>query len=112
MKNKLRDYLENHRMTRLVFSQKIPVDPSMVYKWLSYTCIPSPKHAERIEEITQGEVPLTYWGYWKTEKGKIIRLARKPLEMSKQFVAAHAAYYLDEYKKQKAIKKAERDGYL
>jgi hypothetical protein len=100
MNNKLRDYLDNNRVTRLKFSARMEVDPSMVYKWLRYKSIPSAKHAHKMDEITKGEVPLTYWGYWQTDDGKIVRLARRPLEENKKFIAAAAAY------------KAKRDEYL
>lgn len=83
MKNLLREYLLNSKMSRLKFANKLGVDPSIVYKWLKYETIPTAKHAKKMEVLSKGRVPINYWGYVETVDGKIIRLGRKPLRFEK-----------------------------
>lgn len=80
MKNLLKVFLDEFDMTRLDFAKKLDVDPTIVYRWLNYSALPSPKNAQRIQKATMGNVPIAFWGYTKDHKGRIVRLARKPLK--------------------------------
>lgn len=64
MQHKLKTYLVANELTETEFARHVRVSVYAVRKWVRGERIPKPKSMLRIERITNGEIPISYWiGY-------------------------------------------------
>lgn len=85
MKNLLMQFFKTSTMSKMEFALRIGVSRSAVCRWVNYEYMPHPGHAKKIQRLTKGKVPVSYWGYICTPSGSLIRISKKPLEL-KDFV--------------------------
>jgi hypothetical protein len=68
---KLKEYLEEIKMTGYQFSSLMRANVCTIYSWIRQKNIPTFRNAKKIEKITKGKVPIEEFGY--TKKGKKIK---------------------------------------
>lgn len=61
MNEKLRRYLRDNQITQTKFAEDLKTRPQMVTYWLSGKHTPRAKTMKRIEEMTEGAVPMSSW---------------------------------------------------
>ena len=64
----LKTWLKAHRYDVATFAARIGVTPTAVYQWISGAYKPSPKHAQRAVDFTDGAVTLEqFYSYTPTK---------------------------------------------
>lgn len=80
MENLLKKYLSAHNLSVSNFARLMNSAPSSVYNWTTQDVVPNPLTAWKIHKLTNGEVPITYWGY-TIYNGKIKKIENGPIRI-------------------------------
>lgn len=73
MKNVLDEFLKEKGIDNTTFAMRLRVTPASVGFWRKQQGCPRAPTAKRIEKVTKGEVPVSFWGYEKDMKGNLYR---------------------------------------
>lgn len=63
MSNLLCKYLEEKSIKPATFARMIKANPAGVARWIKGMGSPGPSNAWKIHKLTQGAVPISYWGF-------------------------------------------------
>ena len=63
VRNLVQEYLDRHNLKMSDFAKIMKVGASSVFHWKSKKMCPNPTTAWRMHRKTNGEIPITYWGY-------------------------------------------------
>ena len=80
MKNLLEEYLERHNIRMSDFARMLRCNPASVYHWKIKKISPRAETAWLMHKLTNGEVPITYWGY-VIINGKIKKIDKCSIEI-------------------------------
>ena len=60
-KDLLKSWMQNTGRSKTWTAKQVPVSIAYFYRWLAGTATPRPVYRLRINEITDGEVPVDSW---------------------------------------------------
>lgn len=66
--------------------RKINVSECTLWRWAYNHSRPTRKNAVRLQKISKGDIPITYWGYCFLNKGKIADIG-KPQWLEDDYVS-------------------------
>lgn len=69
--NILRKYLKDHNLTMETMGYMLGVTKNCVSQWSTRRATPRPRMAKKIEKVTRGEIPYSFWGYEEDIRGRL-----------------------------------------
>jgi len=73
--NILKKYLKEHNLTMETMAYMLDVSKTSISHWVTRRATPRSKMAKKIEKVTKGKVPCSFWGYKADRRGKLFSIA-------------------------------------
>jgi len=74
--NILKKYLKEHNLTMETMAYMLDVSKTSISHWVTRRATPRPRMARKIEKVTKGEVPPSFWGYKADRRGKLFSFTK------------------------------------